>query len=85
MHLVYQFQSTEDPTLLSDTLWKHKVSHRIMSNQGVNELWLVDASQLALVEQIVTLWKADPSRLKEIPLTFEKRTTLFCGKLKSLQ
>lgn len=82
MHLVYQFQSTEDPTLLSDTLWKHKVSHRIMSNQGVNELWLVDASQLALVEQIVTLWKADPSRLKEITPDIRKKNNPFLRQVK---
>ncbi|BFM48187.1 rhomboid family intramembrane serine protease [Marinomonas sp. THO17] len=65
MLFVYRFESTEDPQLLANALWHHKVAHQIVANQGVQELWLLDPSQQATVQQLISIWKEDPSLLQK--------------------
>lgn len=65
MYFVYQFQQTEDPKGLTEALWRHKVAHQIVSQQGHNELWILDSSQLPTVEQLITIWKDNPSLLQQ--------------------
>ncbi|WP_137169737.1 rhomboid family intramembrane serine protease [Marinomonas sp. FW-1] len=65
MYFVYQFQQTEDPKGLSEALWRHKVAHQIVSQQGHDELWILDPNQLPTVEQLLTIWKDNPSLLEQ--------------------
>lgn len=83
MHLIYQFQTTEDPALLSDALWKHKVAHRITRKNGINELWLLDLEQLALVEQLVTVWKEEPANLQNLRPNITKTDNAVFTQLKA--
>jgi GlpG protein len=64
MYFVYQFKEAEDPKGLTEALWHHKVAHQIIANQRHNELWILDPSQLPAVEQLITIWKEDPSLLQ---------------------
>lgn len=64
MYFVYRFDKTEDPQLLANALWHHKVAHQIVDNQEGRELWLLDASQQATVQQLILIWKEDPSLLQ---------------------
>jgi GlpG protein len=63
MYFVYRFEKTEDPKVLTEALWHHKIAHQIISNEGHNELWLRDPRQLPAVEKILTLWKENPLEL----------------------
>lgn len=63
MYLVYRFEKTEDPKVLTEALWHHKIAHQITFNEGHNELWLRDPRQLPALEQILALWKDNPSEL----------------------
>ena len=65
MYLVYQFNETEDPKGLTEALWHHKVAHQIISKQGNNELWVLDPSQRPIVDQLMSIWKEDPSLLRQ--------------------
>jgi len=65
MYFVYQFKEAEDPKGLTEALWHHKVAHQIISKQGNNELWVLDPSQRATVEQLMAIWKDDPSLLQQ--------------------
>lgn len=65
MYLVYRFEETEDPTGLTKALWQHKVAHQIVSAQGYDELWILDPGQLPVVEQLINIWKNDPSLLQQ--------------------
>ncbi|AEF54863.1 rhomboid family intramembrane serine protease [Marinomonas posidonica] len=64
MYFAYRFDTTEDPQLLANALWHHKVAHQIVENQGAKELWLLDASQQPTVLQLIAIWKEDPSLLQ---------------------
>ena len=65
MYFVYQFKETEDPKGLTEALWHHKVAHQIIFKDGHNELWVLDPSQLPAVEQLMMIWKDDPSLLQK--------------------
>lgn len=65
MYFVYQFEETEDPSGLTKALWQHKVAHQIVSTQQHDELWILDQSQLPTVEQLISIWKDDPSLLQQ--------------------
>jgi len=65
MNFVYQFKETEDPKGLSEALWHHKVAHQIVFKDDHYELWILDLSQLAAVEQLMTIWKDDPTLLQQ--------------------
>ncbi|RBP84662.1 rhomboid family intramembrane serine protease [Marinomonas rhizomae] len=65
MYFVYQFKETEDPKGLTEALWHHKVAHQIIFENGHNELWLLDPSQLPAVEQLMNIWKDDPALLQQ--------------------
>ncbi|WP_421852373.1 rhomboid family intramembrane serine protease [Marinomonas sp.] len=65
MYFVYQFKKTEDPKGLTEALWHHKVAHQIIFKDGCNELWVLDPSQLPAVEQLMTIWKDDPTLLQQ--------------------
>jgi GlpG protein len=64
MYFVYRFLESEDPALLAEALWRHKVAHQIVLNDGKNELWLQKPSHLAIVEQLISIWKESPTSLK---------------------
>lgn len=63
MYFVYRFEKAEDPKVLTEALWHHKIAHQIVFNEGHNELWLRDPRQLPALEQIFALWKESPSEL----------------------
>lgn len=63
MYFVYRFEKTEDPKVLTEALWHHKIAHQIVYNEGHNELWLRDPRQLPALEQIFALWKESPAEL----------------------
>lgn len=63
MYFVYRFEKTEDPKVLTEALWHHKIAHQIVYNEGQNELWLRDPRQLPAAEQIFALWKDSPEKL----------------------
>lgn len=63
MYFVYQFEKTEDPKVLTEALWHHKIAHQITFNEGHNELWLRDPRQLPALEKILSLWKENPAEL----------------------
>jgi GlpG protein len=65
MYFVYQFKEAEDPKGLTEALWHHKVAHQIISKQGHNELWVLDPSQSPTVDQLMAIWKDDPSLLEQ--------------------
>jgi GlpG protein len=65
MYFVYQFKEAEDPKGLTEALWHHKVAHQIISEQGHNELWVLDPSQRPTVDQLMALWKDDPYLLEQ--------------------
>jgi GlpG protein len=65
MYFVYQFKEAEDPKGLTEALWHHKVAHQIISEQGHNELWVLDPSQRPTVDQLMAIWKDDPSLLEQ--------------------
>ncbi|WP_392384010.1 rhomboid family intramembrane serine protease [Marinomonas primoryensis] len=65
MYFVYQFKEAEDPKGLTEALWHHKVAHQIISEQGHNELWVLDPSQRPTVDQLMVIWKDDPSLLEQ--------------------
>ncbi|GAA0219373.1 rhomboid family intramembrane serine protease [Marinomonas primoryensis] len=65
MYFVYQFKEAEDPKGLTQALWHHKVAHQIISEQGHNELWVLDPSQRPTVDQLMAIWKDDPSLLEQ--------------------
>jgi GlpG protein len=73
MYLVYRFEETEDPTGLTKALWQHKVAHQIVSAQGYDELWILDPGQLSIVEQLINIWKEDPSLLQQTQPAAEVR------------
>lgn len=66
MYFVYQFKKTEDPKGLTDALWHHKVAHQIVFNQDHNELWVLDPSQIPTIEQLMAIWRDDPSLLHQV-------------------
>ncbi|MFT2111361.1 rhomboid family intramembrane serine protease [Marinomonas sp. 2405UD68-3] len=53
MHLMYRFLENQKPEDLSRALWRHKVGHRIVSNNGNLELWLVDDNDALVAEQLI--------------------------------
>ncbi|MBJ7538162.1 rhomboid family intramembrane serine protease [Marinomonas transparens] len=63
MYLVYQFDINEDPELLSQTLWRLKILHRVINSKGRNELWVTDQVHQDVVKQLVQVWKDDPDSL----------------------
>ncbi|ETX11694.1 protease [Marinomonas ushuaiensis DSM 15871] len=63
MYCVYRFEQTEDPKVLTEALWHHKIAHQVIFNEGRNELWLRDPRQLPALEQILALWKENPLEL----------------------
>ena len=65
MYFVYQFKEAEDPKGLTEALWHHKVAHQIISEQGNNELWVLDPSQRPTVDQLMAIWKEDPTLLEQ--------------------
>ena len=65
MHFVYQFSESEDPALLSASLWQQKISHQVVFNQGHNELWILDLNKRAEAEALLTIWKEDPAQLSQ--------------------
>lgn len=73
MLFVYRFESTEDPQLLANALWHHKVAHQIVVNQGAQELWLLDPSQQATVQQLISIWKEDPSLLQNSSINTDEQ------------
>ncbi|MGJ8648265.1 MAG: rhomboid family intramembrane serine protease [Marinomonas colpomeniae] len=68
MYLVYQFDVNDDPVMLSKTLWRLKISHKITMNKNQNELWLSDPSHQATTLQLIQMWKDDPQALLRVNL-----------------
>jgi GlpG protein len=68
MYLVYQFDVNDDPVMLSKTLWRLKISHKITMNKNQNELWLSDPSHQATTLQLIQMWKDDPQTLLRVNL-----------------
>ncbi|MBD5772113.1 rhomboid family intramembrane serine protease [Marinomonas colpomeniae] len=68
MYLVYQFDVNDDPVMLSKTLWRLKISHKITMNKNQNELWLSDPSHQATTLQLIQTWKDDPQALLRVNL-----------------
>ncbi len=68
MYLVYQFDVNDDPVMLSKTLWRLKISHKITMNKNQNELWLSDPSHQAITLQLIQMWKDDPQALLRVNL-----------------
>ncbi|MBM6550245.1 rhomboid family intramembrane serine protease [Marinomonas ostreistagni] len=66
MYLLYEFADHETPAKLSQALWQQDISHRIVTEQGKEQLWLLDPEQahqaLALLEQ----WQAAPDTLSKV-------------------
>lgn len=74
----------QDPMPLSRHLWKARLGHRILPDEKGNHVfWLLDASQLPLVQQVLDDWQAgrisEPtvvnpnsliSRIKKVPVTW---------------
>jgi len=63
MYFVYRFEKAEDPKILTEALWHHKIAHQVVFNEGHNELWLRDPRQLPAVEKMLVLWRDNPSEL----------------------
>jgi len=75
--------SYQDPMPLSRHLWKARLGHRILPDEEGNHVfWLLDASQLPLVQQALDDWQAgrtpEPAktnptslayRIKKVPIT----------------
>lgn len=61
MVLIYEFVDGEDPTSLSQILWKYGIAHRIMQTNGHDQLWLVKPSQSHDAMEILKSWLADPN------------------------
>ncbi|SBS38137.1 Rhomboid protease GlpG [Marinomonas spartinae] len=68
MYLVYQFSANEDPSLLSQTLWRLKISHRIVVNDGRSELWVNHPSHQEPASQLVKMWLNDPQKLNKVEI-----------------
>lgn len=85
MYFVYQFKETEDPKGLTEALWNHKVAHQIIFKDGHNELWLLDPSQLPAVEQLMSIWKDDPTLLQQAQPAAVVRTSSRSGILSQLK
>lgn len=66
MYLVYQFAANEDPSLLTQTLWRLKISHRIVTNEGQSELWVNHPSHQEPAAQLVEIWRNDPAMLTKV-------------------
>ncbi len=65
---MYRFLAHQKPEDLSRTLWRHKVSHRIVPNDGQLELWLVDANDAFVADQLIKSFESgikDPSLVGE--------------------
>lgn len=54
MILIYVFEKDENPAALSKLLWQHKVGHRILHKDGKEELWLVDSTQAAYAQSLIS-------------------------------
>ncbi|MDB4837094.1 rhomboid family intramembrane serine protease [Marinomonas sp.] len=72
MYPVYRFLETEDPSLLTKALWRHKIAHQVIFNDGHNELWLKDADQFTVVEEFIAQWKQDPNTLSNVSISAMK-------------
>ncbi|REG85501.1 rhomboid family intramembrane serine protease [Marinomonas pollencensis] len=66
MLLVYQFDENDDPALLSQTLWRLKISHQIVMGKTHKELWLADPSHQAPTLQLIQIWQDNPEALTKV-------------------
>ena len=66
MIFVYQFSSDQNPAALSKSLWQQKIPHRILQQEGVDQLWLLDERHLPLAQQILNMYLGEPDKLAQI-------------------
>ncbi len=66
MYLMYQFSENEDPSLLSQTFWRLKISHRIVTNQEKNEIWINNPDHQKPALQLVKIWLNNPTMLLKV-------------------
>ncbi|WP_133012478.1 rhomboid family intramembrane serine protease [Marinomonas flavescens] len=75
MYLVYQFDTSDDPALLSETLWRLKISHQIIVKGAHKELWVPDPSYQDAVLQLIQIWKHDPASLSSVKRNRDPRSS----------
>lgn len=60
MVLIYEFALNEHPQKLSKLLWKQRISHRIIQENGNNQLWIVNPNDAEQALNILQLWQHNP-------------------------
>ncbi|WP_191600217.1 rhomboid family intramembrane serine protease [Marinomonas algicola] len=57
MFLAYRFLEGQSPEKLSKMLWQNKIGHQVVFQQGVNELWVVDAQHAHDVKHLISVYE----------------------------
>lgn len=81
MYLVYQFDQNDDPTLLSETLWRLKISHQIALKDAHKELWITNSAHQSAVLQVIKIWQEKPDSLAQVERNNESKSSNSSGDL----
>lgn len=60
MILIYEFANDESPEKLTKLLWDQGIGHRIIQEDSLNQIWLLNPQQEAIAKNIIAQWQANP-------------------------